>query len=97
METFGSIIGGEQPVLVDFHATWCGPCKAMDPEIKQFAHSNKEVRVLKIDVDKNPHVASQYNVMGVPTLILFRRGTILWRQSGAMNARQLADTIKSKL
>lgn len=97
METFNNIINGEQPVLVDFHAIWCGPCKSMEPEIKQFAQANKNIRVLKIDIDKNPNVANQFSIMGVPTLILFRKGEILWRQSGAMNARQLTEAIKYKL
>jgi thioredoxin len=98
METFSQIINGEKPVLVDFHAEWCGPCKMMAPELKKFADMNKEtVRVLKVDVDKNQATANEFRIQGVPTLILFRKGKILWRQSGAMSEKQLSATIKSKL
>ncbi len=97
METFSKILNDEKPVLVDFHAEWCGPCKMMAPELKRFAESHKEVRVLKIDVDKNRPIAEQFNIQGVPTLILFKKGKVLWRQSGAMNAQQLSGIVKSKL
>jgi thioredoxin 1 len=98
METFSTILNDEKPVLVDFHAEWCGPCKMMAPELKKFVDTHKqEVRVLKIDIDKNRATAEQFNIQGVPTLILFKKGKILWRQSGAMNAQQLSDKIKSKL
>lgn len=90
METFRNILNDTKPVLVDFFAEWCGPCKMMAPELKRFADMHKnEVRVLKVDIDKNPQVASQLNIQGVPTLILFKEGKILWRQSGAMSAQQL--------
>ena len=97
METFGEILNDEKPVLVDFHAEWCGPCKMMAPELKRFAENHKEVRVLKVDIDKNRATTEQFNIQGVPTLILFRKGKVLWRQSGAMNAQQLAGIVKSKL
>jgi thioredoxin 1 len=98
METFSEILNDEKPVLVDFHAEWCGPCKMMAPELKKFANANKDqVRVLKIDIDKNRPTAEQFNIQGVPTLILFKKGKVLWRQSGAMNAQQLSAIIKSKL
>ena len=98
METFSQIINDNKPVLVDFSAEWCGPCKMMAPELKRFAGMHKdEIRVLKIDVDKNPETASHFNIQGVPTLILFKQGKILWRQSGAMNAQQLSDIIRSKI
>lgn len=97
METFSTILNDEKPVLVDFHAEWCGPCKMMAPEMKRFAESNKDVRVLKVDIDKNRATAEQFNIQGVPTLILFKKGKILWRQSGAMNAQQLSAIVKSKL
>ena len=96
METFSQIINDEKPVLVDFFAEWCGPCKMMAPELKRFAQSHKDqVRVLKIDIDKNRDTATHYNIQGVPTLILFRKGKVLWRQSGAMNAQQLWSVIKN--
>ena len=98
METFSQIINDNKPVLVDFSAEWCGPCKMMAPELKRFAGMHKdEIRVLKIDVDKNPETASHFNIQGVPTLILFKQGKILWRQSGAMNAQQLSAVIKNTI
>ena len=97
METFSKILNDEKPVLVDFHAEWCGPCKMMAPELKRFAESHKDVRVLKVDIDKNRVTAEHFNIQGVPTLILFKKGKVLWRQSGAMNAQQLSGIVKSKL
>lgn len=98
METFSQIINDEKPVLVDFFAEWCGPCKIMAPELKRFADLHKDqVRVLKIDIDKNRATADHFNIQGVPTLILFKRGKILWRQSGAMTAQQLASIIQNKI
>ena len=98
METFSNILKDEKPVLVDFFAEWCGPCKSMAPELKKFADTHKEkVRVLKVDIDKNRATAEQFSIQGVPTLILFKNGKVLWRQSGAMNAKQLSDIIKSKI
>ena len=98
METLTQIINDEKPVLVDFHAEWCGPCKMMAPELKRYAETNKEkVRVLKIDIDKNQSTASHFNIQGVPTLILFKKGKILWRQSGAMSAQQISSAVNSKL
>jgi len=98
METLSKIINDEKPVLIDFHAEWCGPCKMMAPELKRFAQSNKDnVRVLKVDIDKNQPAAGQYNIQGVPTLILFKKGKILWRQSGDMNAQQITEAVKSRI
>lgn len=98
METFGEIINNKQPVLVDFHATWCGPCKQMAPELQRFAQNNTgKLRVIKIDIDKNQKAARQYNVQGVPTLILFKEGKILWRQSGALSSQQISDAVKPHL
>lgn len=98
METFGNVIKSNQPVLVDFHATWCGPCKMMAPELQKFAQKNTgKLRVIKIDIDKNPATAQQFNIQGVPTLILFKEGKILWRQSGAMSSSQISDAVKSHI
>ena len=84
------------PVLVDFFATWCGPCKTMAPILDQVAaqHSGM-LRVIKIDVDRNQAVAQQYHVQSVPTLILFHRGQPVWRQAGVVPAAQIAQVVQS--
>ena len=93
--SFDSLIKGNQLVLVDFYATWCGPCKAMAPILEQVASSVQEkAKIIKIDVDKNPAVASAYRVQGVPTLVLFKEGKVLWRQSGVVPANELERLIK---
>ncbi|MEO5647026.1 MAG: thioredoxin [Chitinophagaceae bacterium] len=95
MESFSQILNAEKPALVDFTAEWCGPCKMMAPELKKFASSHTDtVRVLKLDIDKNPAIAAQYQIQGVPTLILFKNGKILWRQSGAMSAADMARHVE---
>lgn len=94
METFQQLINSDQPVLVDFHATWCGPCKQMAPELSRFAREyDGKLRVVKVDVDKNQQAAMQYQIQGVPTLILFKKGKVLWRQSGAMSAAQISGFV----
>jgi thioredoxin 1 len=98
METFNDILNSKQPVLVDFHATWCGPCKQMAPELQRFAKNNTgKLRVIKIDIDKNQKAAQQYQIQGVPTLILFKEGKILWRQSGAMSSQQISQEVSPHL
>jgi thioredoxin 1 len=93
-ETFSDIINGDTPVLVDFFATWCGPCKTMSPILKDFSFQmGDRVRVIKIDVDKAPSTAEIYKIQGVPTLIFFRNGEILWRQSGIVQKNQLVKII----
>ena len=93
-ETFSDIINGETLVLVDFFATWCGPCKTMLPILKDFASQmGDRVRVIKIDIDKAPTTAETYKIQGVPTLILFKKGEILWRQSGVVQKNQLVKII----
>lgn len=95
METFQQVINSAQPVLVDFHATWCGPCKQMAPELTRFARENSsKLRVIKIDIDKNQEAATQFQILGVPTLILFKEGKVLWRQSGAMSAAQIGQFVR---
>jgi thioredoxin 1 len=95
MSRFIEMIQSETPVLVDFHATWCGPCKVMAPELNKLKEIlGENIRILKVDVDKNPGTAGHYQVSGVPTLILFKKGQILWRQSGAMSAGQLSQIIR---
>lgn len=92
------ITQSEVPVLVDFFATWCGPCQTLTPILHDVAGRLKDqVKIIKIDVDKNPDAASKYSVQGVPTLILLHKGKVLWRQSGALPANQLTETIQKHL
>jgi len=94
MGNFQDIVKGETPTLVDFFATWCGPCKAMQPTLDQLkTDMNEKVRILKIDVDKNQAVAEKFKVRGVPTFVLFKNGEIIWRQSGGMSLQTLKDKI----
>ena len=97
-ETFNDIISVDRLVLVDFFATWCGPCKAMHPVLEQLkAQLGDRLRIIKVDVDKYQQTAAQYNVQAVPTLALFRSGQLLWRQSGALPLNQLLTVVNQYL
>lgn len=96
MSKFSDLINGSQPVLVDFHATWCGPCKSMAPVLEELKNEiGAKARIIKVDIDKNPGAAQKYQVKGVPTFILFKDGNPVWRQSGAIPKLMLTNAIKS--
>jgi thioredoxin 1 len=91
---FNTLIQSEKPILVDFFATWCGPCQALMPILKQVKDQlGDQIKIVKIDVDKNQNIASQWQVRGVPTLILFKNGKQVWRQSGVLSKEQIINVI----
>lgn len=94
MSKFNELINSDVPVLVDFYATWCGPCKTMSPILDEVAKQVQgKAKVIKIDVDKNQQAAAAYQVRGVPTLILFKNGKQIWKQSGVVPANELVNLI----
>lgn len=93
--TFQEVIRSDKPVLVDFFAEWCGPCKMMAPILKQAKDTlGDEVTIIKVDIDRNPGAAQRFHIQGVPTLILFKKGQVQWRQSGVMPAHTIVQMIK---
>lgn len=98
MSKFNDLINGETPILVDFYAEWCGPCKTMSPILQSVKKElGDKVKIIKIDVDKNPTVSQKFQVRGVPTLILFKNGNRLWRQSGVLQAQELVYIIEENI
>ncbi len=94
MNSFQELIKNENALLVDFYAEWCGPCKTMAPVLKEIKNAfGDKLKIIKIDVDKNPEAASAFHIRGVPTLILFGKGSQLWRQSGAVPYNELRGLI----
>ena len=98
MATFNQLIDQKVPVLVDFKADWCGPCKMMAPVLKQVKQNFKDqIKIIKIDIDKNPAVAQRFDVKGVPTLILFKQGKPVWRQSGVLQVNDLTTVLNNNI
>lgn len=94
MEKFEDLITSNIPVLADFFAEWCGPCKAMKPILEELKKiKGEKVRIVKVDVDKHKELATQYNIQSVPTLMIFKNGQQLWRQSGVIRANELSTIL----
>jgi len=93
---FNSIIQSSTPVLIDFFAEWCQPCKVQSPILHEMAREQEgNLRVVKIDVDKNPEIAARFQIRSVPTLMLFKNGKVAWRNSGVMSKQQLTEIVKT--
>lgn len=98
MSKFNELINGNTPVLVDFYATWCGPCKQLSPILEEIAVDLKgKIKVIKIDVDKNPVASQNFQIRGVPTMILFKEGKQLWKESGALPKQAIVSAIQKFL
>lgn len=94
MESFSELIQSDMPVLVDFYADWCGPCKAMNPVIQEVARATQgKARVIKVDIDKSVQAANAYQVQAVPTFIIFKKGNIVWRHSGMIDKISLMNVL----
>ena len=94
---FSNLINSDRPVLIDFFATWCGPCQVLGPILKEVKENlGDSVSIIKIDVDKNQEIASMYQVRGVPTMMLFQKGKQLWRQSGVLSKEEIIRIIIAK-
>jgi thioredoxin 1 len=95
---FDSLIHDDRPVIVDFHALWCSPCKMQSPILKEVANElGDRIKVIKIDVDQNSEIAGRYNIQSVPTLIIFKNGKQIWRQSGVVSKNQLYNVLTQNI
>jgi thioredoxin 1 len=98
MSKFQDSIKSDKPTLVDFFATWCGPCKTMSPIVDQLkTKMGNQLTVLKVDIDKNQHAVELYKIRSVPTIILFKKGKMIWKQAGGLDFRSLEKKVKSAL
>lgn len=94
MSKFKKLINDERPVLVDFYADWCGPCQTMTPVLQRLTKDiGHQVKVVKVNIDKNAGAAMQYNVRSIPTLLLFKKGNVVWRHTGILTGRQIKESI----
>ncbi|MGW8123751.1 thioredoxin [Roseivirga echinicomitans] len=95
---FDTVISQEIPVLVDFYADWCGPCQAMSPILKEVAQAHEgKIKVIKVDVDKNQPLAQKFGVRSIPTLILFKKGKLIWKKGGLMTTRELSSLLEKEV
>ena len=96
MSKFNDLINGSIPVLIDFHADWCAPCHSMAPILKEIKNDfGDKLKVIKIDIEKNPLVAEKFNVKGVPTFIVYKKGNLVWRQAGIINKSDFSNQLNS--
>jgi thioredoxin 1 len=96
MSKFNDLINGSIPVLIDFHADWCAPCHSMAPILKEIKNDfGDKLKVIKIDIEKNPLVAEKFNVKGVPTFIVYKKGNLVWRQAGVINKSDFSNQLNS--